>query len=348
MVLRAGFGPASSARKAKTPTVSYTSLTDEQPESSISYSIRCSDGCYSTLSRNLCSISSEKFKSGCFIGNSEFSVDDIDWSAFKAWLEARRFSKLYVADCVSYSKKSVHLFFSGRFSELQNLRGRKHALRGLANLTKFLGNGLYGRFRSMVQESGLRWNDCEDADWAFFNMWNSNVANVLNWLEDVKEKLGFEYWFPLAFQGLVGLRTCESMTALNLIAEGKLCEYLDRERMILAHFKYRDLFLRGGKKCFFSVVTDEIVERLESWTRKMTYGTLQKRLERNGLEVKTYELRKFWATKLRQAGVQQEVIDMCQGRVPANTFIRHYWRPEMGQLIETVRKVVEKLQNEIS
>ena len=40
--------------------------------------------------------------------------------------------------------------------------------------------------------------------------------------------------------------------------------------------------------------------------------------------------RKIFATYLRTHGVEQEIIDLLQGRAPKSVFVRHYYRPEFN------------------
>jgi intergrase/recombinase len=45
--------------------------------------------------------------------------------------------------------------------------------------------------------------------------------------------------------------------------------------------------------------------------------------------------RKIFATYLRLEGVEQEIIDLLQGRIPRNVFVRHYFRPNFAKQNES-------------
>ena len=60
-----------------------------------------------------------------------------------------------------------------------------------------------------------------------------------------------EYSTVLIFDVLTGLRPTEAVNSCKLITElsekGKLNTYLDRELMMLQHFRFPELFLRNSK-----------------------------------------------------------------------------------------------------
>jgi intergrase/recombinase len=58
--------------------------------------------------------------------------------------------------------------------------------------------------------------------------------------------------------------------------------------------------------------------------------------------------RKIFATALRTNGVQQETIDLLQGRLPRTVFPRHYFRPDFEQEMRMVRDTLTKIKVEIA
>jgi len=52
--------------------------------------------------------------------------------------------------------------------------------------------------------------------------------------------------------------------------------------------------------------------------------------------------RKIFATFLRNEGVEPELIDMPQGRIPNSVFIRHYYRPDMSKF-DGIREKLTRL-----
>jgi intergrase/recombinase len=55
-----------------------------------------------------------------------------------------------------------------------------------------------------------------------------------------------------------------------------------------------------------------------------------------------YYCRKVFATYLRNAGIEQEIIDLHQGRMPHSVFVNHYYRPNISDIITNKIKPVLK------
>jgi hypothetical protein len=63
----------------------------------------------------------------------------------------------------------------------------------------------------------------------------------------------------LFFDTLTGLRPTEAIKSIHMI-HTELDNYLNRERMVLEHFRYRDIFIRPTKNAFISVLTPQLLE----------------------------------------------------------------------------------------
>jgi intergrase/recombinase len=154
----------------------------------------------------------------------------------------------------------------------------------------------------------------------------------------------------LLFDALTGLRPQEAATSCRLISElteqNKLNDYLNDEFYMLEHFKYKDLFLRKCKNAYISFVTPELLELVQTIKPKITYEAIDSALNRNGLAVKTKELRKLYATSLREY-IPQELVDLLQGRVSQSVFLRFYYKPLLSDVKEKVLKVITPLQDEL-
>ncbi|AIF82998.1 hypothetical protein NTE_00922 [Candidatus Nitrososphaera evergladensis SR1] len=57
--------------------------------------------------------------------------------------------------------------------------------------------------------------------------------------------------------------------------------------------------------------------------------------------------RKIFSTYLRMNGIESELIDLLQGRIPKTVFARHYFRPDFDKNTERVRNLVEALMTQI-
>ena len=51
--------------------------------------------------------------------------------------------------------------------------------------------------------------------------------------------------------------------------------------------------------------------------------------------------RKIFATHLRNNGIEQEIIDLLQGRTPKSVFARHYFRPDFNH--DRIKEAIDSL-----
>jgi hypothetical protein len=61
-----------------------------------------------------------------------------------------------------------------------------------------------------------------------------------------------------------------------------------------------------------------------------SYNALRLLIKRKGLDMNMAFCRKVFATHLRNCGIEQEIIDLLQGRLPRSVFARHYFRPDFN------------------
>jgi intergrase/recombinase len=55
---------------------------------------------------------------------------------------------------------------------------------------------------------------------------------------------------------------------------------------------------------------------------------------------------KVFASHLRQSGIEAEIVDLLQGRVPKTVFAKHYFMPSL-EYREKVIRALTKLRREI-
>ena len=80
-------------------------------------------------------------------------------------------------------------------------------------------------------------------------------------------------------------------------------------------------------------------------SRPVAYAAMIKRLRRKDLRTRINELRDYYGTFMVRHGLIREEVDLLQGRIPPNIFIRHYWSPSFKELRERTLKAVADLQN---
>jgi intergrase/recombinase len=79
----------------------------------------------------------------------------------------------------------------------------------------------------------------------------------------------------------------------------------------------------------------------------ISYEALRKAINSIGLPMKMGYTRKIFGTYLKQQGIDTEVIDLLQGRLPKSVFLRFYNRPNFADEIEKVRTCLVKLNAQI-
>jgi len=167
----------------------------------------------------------------------------------------------------------------------------------------------------------------------------------------VVKKVPKGYALALAFQRLTGVRPQEAIQSLHLIsklqAEEKLGDYYDTELNMLQHFKYESLFLRRTKNVFISFVSPELMKVALAISKLPTWDALTGVINRRKLGRKMDLLRKDFATSLRHKGIPRESIDIIQGRISADVFSQHYYRPSLKVLCNQVLGSLRPLEEEL-
>jgi hypothetical protein len=129
--------------------------------------------------------------------------------------------------------------------------------------------------------------------------------------------------------------------------KGRRGEYLNKENMVIEHFRFPSTFLRRTKNAYVSIVSDKMLDMIihdddVGGNSSISYNSLRLAMRRQGLKMNMSICRKIFATFLRQEGVEQEIIDLLQGRIPKSVFVRHYYRPDYSRFAE-IRNKLDRL-----
>jgi len=224
---------------------------------------------------------------------------------------------------------------------------RRNVMASLANLSKFLGR--YGYWKAIFSNAGLKWQKRSGLE-AVLSILATDLQDAKEWLVKAVGVLPRKYSIVIAFEALTGVRPSEACVSCGLITnlaeENRLSEYFDRELSMLEHFRFPELFLRESKNCYVSFVPEDLIELVVEAKPKVGYGVLKSALRKKGLPGRLMDLRKLYATRLRDE-VPKEVIDLLQGRVGQSIFLRHYYKPYLAKVREQVFKTIEPLKNEL-
>ncbi len=300
---------------------------------------------------------------------------NVDWDDFERYLKAEHRGNT-IKMRMLYAKKYHHIITTPegpqKVRELQSLSAakRKEAMCALANLAKFLG--LYNGWRQLKQEHDLRWTRFSPEAQAavfeeMFYRQDKGFSAMLDWFKDMRKRLSAEYAAYVDFLVLSGLRPDEGCHAINILLRDPE-NYLNKDRMMLEHFRYPGIFIRRTKKAYVSAVTDRLlnaVKVIEEGEDEIPdsyydfyhrlYGRMMKNSSDGGPKVYGKKLpmnncRKIYGTWLRMNGIESEFINLLQGRVaqqgsksPEEVFARHYFRPDFDATCQKVRILTEQL-----
>jgi hypothetical protein len=276
-------------------------------------------------------------------------IKDVQWENFASWL-INTHRRKHVKEILRYAKRySVILENPSFASQLPMLSKdmRRMVMSSLSNLSKYLG--IYDGWKQIIRNYGLKWENTTSLE-IFLSILNSNLEESEQWLKKVIQKLPREYSTVLVFTVLTGLRPTEAAVSCSLITElsekNMLDRYLDRDLMMLQHFRFPDLFLRRSKNAYISFITPQLLALVQETKPKIQYSAIDTKLGREGFNTQTKQLRKLFATRLRTT-LPQELIDLLQGSVSQTIFMKFYYRPLLEDTKAKVIKAMEPTQKEL-
>jgi hypothetical protein len=272
------------------------------------------------------------------------SVGDVDWVAFRWFVEADHRPRVASQLC-SNAEKYASCLFKRDFSQVQALdvSVRKNVMSGLSALSKFLG--CYGEFKGLVKAYDLQWVG-KNADAVFIERMTKTQSHdeVWVWIREVK----VNHPALEAFMDLIsvsGMRLSEAVNSYNLIVklagEKKLDTYFNGEKGWLEHFHFPDLFIRDSKKTFVSFVPFELVEKI---SKVQALGGVRLKGEVNRFS----DIRELHATFMTRF-LKKEEIDFLHGRVTSGVFMQNYFNPSLisdlkARAFQGIAEIQEKIK----
>jgi hypothetical protein len=271
-----------------------------------------------------------------FANHSDY---EISWNEFEGYLSVNLTK--HTAKCrVLYAKRYANVLRECNAQDLLLLSEEKrlHVMKSLAALSKYLGG--YDIWKDIMQRYQLKWSD-NDTLQTFKNMTNSekDYESMTDWLENTLSRLPTKYGNILLYDTLTGLRPEEACKSISLIHKC-IEEYLNKKSFVLEHFRFPGLFIRRTKKAYISLASEPIIN-IAIQCSNCGYNSLRLAIKRRGLDMHMAYCRKIFATHLRMNGIEQETIDLLQGRTPKSVFAKHYFRP--GSNYERIRESLGSL-----
>jgi hypothetical protein len=284
------------------------------------------------------------------------------YSSFHSWLQSQRKSSNTIREIIIFSKRFGHILDTADASPLMHLspRNKQHALTALANLSKYTGR--YDQFLQLRQRYNLKWSSGNDSMQSFERFFNEELTldAMLQRIKETMEKLPAHMARIVQFACLVGLRPAEVIESVKLINDKEASPtYYNESRQCLEHYKFPSLFLRQTKKCYVSFVTSEIVDIVRNNNSAQSsllpdnkkeeipsYNAIRLTCRRRAIKCDLRFCRKIYGSWLRLQGIESEIVDLLQGRVPKSVFARHYFTPSLDYKAR-VLQAVHKLKHEI-
>lgn len=276
-----------------------------------------------------------------------------DWSNFHSFLLQRMNAKT-AGDRLRYAKQFVHILQSEDAQSLLQLQPAKriHAMKALASLARFTGE--YDRWMKIRESYNLKWSAGNETLTTFQRFFSDNMYNtvdkMLEWVHQAISVLPASMASTIKLNVLTGLRPIECIHAMRLLNRPETFSiYYNQDKQALEHFRFPEIFIRRTKCTYISIITKEQLSAigvLACKTPTPNYDTLRFAVTRKGLDMHMAYCRKIFASHLRHAGFEPEVVNLLQGRVSKDILTRHYLVPNESlryDIIASIEKLREKL-----
>ena len=270
------------------------------------------------------------------------NCSDIDWPYVEEAIYAN-YNRKWARRCLALMRRYGHILYSFNASELMVLKPSKRVevMKALSMLARMLG--LRDRWKAIREAYGLKWS--LEIDNVPPILTSQAYSSLLSKARRMLHSSG-NYKDALEFIALSGLRVGEALEVMKLYSkDGE--NYLNKELMLLEHFRYPEIFMRRSKKAYITVLDSYMLNLLDH-AKPVTYDALRSSIRRRlGGGHCPSIFRKIWATFMRRHGLEPEAIDLLQGRTPKSIFLKHYYRPDLKHLIEDVREGLKYLRAEL-
>jgi len=276
-------------------------------------------------------------------GSTNNGLPQIDWYKFDEYL-TNAFHLRTQSEYRGNAKRYWRVLTTGDASPLLGLSDakRRHAMGSLAALANFSGEK--ERWKQIVSKYDLRWNGKNDignlVNLLYSNRFDEMATELRTSLESVPEDYANYYRFNVA----TGLRPVEAVMAVNMLRTN-CSNYVNRDLLVLEHYRFPKQFIRNTKKAFISVVDQETLEIAKN-VRGLDYQGIRSEFRRRKLSFHMAYCRKLYATFMAKR-VDVGLVDLLQGRCPVGIFSKFYNRPNYKDDLEKVRSCLPELRKVI-
>ncbi|WP_458718815.1 integrase [Candidatus Nitrosocosmicus sp. R] len=122
--------------------------------------------------------------------------------------------------------------------------------------------------------------------------------------------------------------------------------YVSADPTMIKHYEFPDIFIRTTKKAYISIINKDIIDLAMSCPT-VNLNNFRSFFTKRKIPLNMNYCRKIFATYLRNKGIEPEIIDLLQGRIPQSVFLRHYYRPNVeyqriGVILSDLKGVILK------
>ena len=277
---------------------------------------------------------------------------NVDWNSFEEWLKKDHIERV-ARDMTSYAQKHIDCLTKRDLSAVALLSPgkRRMIMASLAALSKFLG--MYEDWRQLTRQYSLKWAGRSSADIVIDRLTKvQNPDEVFQWIHQVKTEAP-ELSDFIELMAITGMRLIESFNCYNLIISlsrsGNLKDYYDSDKEVLQHFRYKETFIRKGKKAFISFVPKDLMEKITAASIPLrSTDMIQKIVVAKGLKQRFSDIREMHASFMTKY-LQQAEIDFLHGRVSASVFQQNYFNINLiADLKPRIFKAIQEIRSKIS
>jgi hypothetical protein len=253
----------------------------------------------------------------------------IDWQQFHQFLLQRMTPKT-AEDRIRYAKQFAMVLQSNNVGLLQQLPPNKriHIMKAISSLARYTGQ--QDTWCQIRQQYGLQWStgtEKLDAFTRFFDD-SKDLHTMIGWLKEALKVMPSNYSNFFLFCTLTGMRASECVETVNLIHNPTAVgSYYNLEQKILQHYRFPHLFIRRTKAVYISVADESIVAIARKIEKPPTLNGLKMQSKHRNLSMRLKYCRKIFASHLHRSGLSSDLIDMLQGRIGKNIFLKHYLTP---------------------
>ena len=174
-----------------------------------------------------------------------------------------------------YAKKYYRVVLEGNAQSLIVLSNNKRlqVMNSISVFSKF--RGCYDKWKDIKERYQLKWSNADSIQ-VFQNLSNqeNNYSSMIKWIKQTSLQLPKNYANILTYCTLTGLRPTEAINSINFI-KTDLDNYFDKDKMILEHLKYPEIFIRRTIKAYISIVNDSIIQIAKDTIEKISYNSLR-------------------------------------------------------------------------